>query len=105
MRLSQPFVRRAGERGERRSAAASAAGSGRRGARGARGEAPGLAARLKGPEDNGRARRREPENRAERAAQPAVMGEASTGPRGRRDGVSEPAPPERARPNGSSGLA
>ncbi|AGR71938.1 hypothetical protein Y029_642 [Burkholderia pseudomallei MSHR303] len=38
MRLSQPFVRRAGERGERRSAAASAAGSGRRGARG---EAPG----------------------------------------------------------------
>ncbi|RFS61314.1 hypothetical protein D0U02_12815 [Burkholderia pseudomallei] len=102
MRLSQPFVRRAGERGERRSAAASAAGSGRRGARG---EAPGLAARLKGPEDNGRARRREPENRAERAAQPAVMGEASTGPRGRRDGVSEPAPPERARPNGSSGLA
>ncbi|ABN88911.1 hypothetical protein BURPS1106B_A3312 [Burkholderia pseudomallei 1106b] len=40
----------------------------------------GLAARLKGPEDDGRARRREPENRAERAAQPAVMGEASTGP-------------------------
>ncbi|KGX20948.1 hypothetical protein X986_1100 [Burkholderia pseudomallei] len=38
MRLSQPFVRWAGERGERRSAAASAAGSGRRGARG---EAPG----------------------------------------------------------------
>lgn len=48
----------------------------------------GLAARLKGPEDNGRARRRGPENRAERAAQPAVMGEASTGPRGRRDGAS-----------------
>ncbi|MHA7432654.1 hypothetical protein, partial [Burkholderia pseudomallei] len=40
----------------------------------------GLAARLKGPEDNGRARRRGPENRAERAAQPAVMDEASTGP-------------------------
>ncbi|WP_220474889.1 hypothetical protein, partial [Burkholderia pseudomallei] len=65
----------------------------------------GLAARLKGPEDDGRARRREPENRAERAAQPAVMGEASTGPRGRRDRASEPAPPERAGPNGSSGLA
>ncbi|KGC82453.1 hypothetical protein DO71_4489 [Burkholderia pseudomallei] len=59
----------------------------------------GLAARLKGPEDNGRARRRGPENRAERAAQPAVMGEASIGPLRAGGGT------ERARPNGSSGLA
>ncbi|KGV77353.1 hypothetical protein X879_755 [Burkholderia pseudomallei MSHR3951] len=88
MRLSQPFVRRAGERGERRSAAASAAGSGRRGARG---EAPGP----------GRAAERAGRQRAGAPAWAGKSGRTrgATGgdgrsldravPRGRRDGASE----------------